>query len=91
MPTPDADADQVHSYLVKWILANDKPMPYEEAERKAEQISVDGRGLYALEKEVWVAKFDYHGSLIFKELNESKYRFVSFLSSLFIFNDIMSH
>ena len=91
VPNPNVDADEVHHYLVNWFLCNDKPMPYEEVDKKAAQIYVDGRGLYALEKEKWVAKFDYHGELIFKELNESKYGFVGFSSGLFVLNNIMSY
>ena len=104
VPTPYDSVDQVHGFLAEFLYALDYKHDREAANTDATKLHTDGRGLYEVPREEWLAQYGIKGLTIYNHLQRSKYGVVSStayilspycfdsfltLSHLFLFNSYL--
>ena len=77
VPTPYDSVDQVHIFLADFLYALDSKHDRDIAEADASRLDTDGRGLYEVPKDEWVAQYGIKGLTIYNHLQRSKYGMVS--------------
>jgi hypothetical protein len=69
----------VEDYLTELLLVF-HDITENEARSRAKKIDTDGKGLYGLSEADWRAKYDIQGSMIYYELQDSRYGRVRYIS-----------
>ena len=77
VPTPYDSVDQVHGFLAEFLYALDSKHDREAANTDATKLDTDGRGLYEVPREEWLAQYGIKGLTIYNHLQRSKYGVVS--------------
>ena len=80
-PQPESTPAQVQQFLIQVFLINrlglDESEANEAAEALAAKIHVTGYGLYMLSKETLVGTLGLEGEVIYRILQDGRYRYVS--------------
>ena len=77
VPTPYDSVDQVHGFLAEFLYVLDYKHDREAADTDATKLATDGRGLYEVPKEEWLAQYGIKGLTIYNHLQRNKYGVVS--------------
>ena len=85
IPTPNSTSQEVRKFFLDFFIAHDDRLSQSQAEELAGRFSVNGEGLYLLEKESFVKIFGEYGKILYKVLQNGKYGYVS-RYSIDIFN-----
>lgn len=79
-PTPKSNVFQVQTYLSDLFYYFDFQRNRAEAEEKAAKIKVDGSEIFTMSEEEWRALYGIQGGFIYRELQQSKFGYVSYPS-----------
>ena len=93
VPAPYDSVDQVHGFLAEFLYALHSKHDREAADTDATKLDTDGRGLYEVAKEEWLAQYGIKGLTIYNHLRKSKYGVMSstaYVLSLYYFDSFLT-
>lgn len=76
-PHPQASEQQVQEFLSECFIAFNGELKVQDAQLKAEKLSVNGKAIYSMTRGNFKDAFGVEGSIIYDILTGSPYSFVS--------------